>query len=243
MIFERRFYSLAACAVTLLALSTTASATITGSGCVVQGAANQTAPATVAAFTAACTAVGAANQFTFSPATDNLNYILPSGGTNTATGFLASGGTACVGTGCSVIGSTGQATTVIPTGCTPSCSSTLYLFHYVIGTGEPTTLNFGTITHDDGITLLLNGVAVTPASAAAPTSAAGTVVGNQAGLFAGESVDLLFDECCGLPAQLTANLPGEANIQSTVPEPGSIVLFGSAVLGVVFTLRRRKNLA
>jgi len=234
MIFGKRFFGVTACAVALLGLATTANATITGTGCVVSGVGGQTAPTTLAAFTAACAAAGSVG-FTFSPPTDNIAINNPAGGTNTVAGTLLTSGINCVGAGCAL--PPGTNTNGCPGG---TCTSSIYDFHYTIGTGEPSSLNFGTITHDDGITLLIGATNVTP-GANGPTSSSPTVVGNQA-VSVGESIDLIYDECCGLPAVLTANLPGEANLPS-VPEPGSIVLFGTAVLGVVFKVRRRRNLA
>ena len=54
MQFERHVFSVAACAITLLGLSTSASAMITGTGCVMTGIPAQTAPSSVAAFNSAC---------------------------------------------------------------------------------------------------------------------------------------------------------------------------------------------
>src|SRR5205814_1009479 len=124
MTLRRRFLGVAACAVMLLGFSTVASATITGTGCILTGVAAQTLPATIAGFTANCAAAGAGNNFTFSPASDNLNFNVGAAGSNTPGAFLSSGGVTCIGAACALPGSTGSV------GSGPSAISTQYSFAY-----------------------------------------------------------------------------------------------------------------
>jgi len=232
MRFEKRFFSIVACAIILLGLSATASATITGTGCIVLGTSGQTAPSSVAAFNTGCTAAGAGNQFTFTTP-DNINMSLLSGAVqNTAAAFIASeAGTSSAGAGATVNPMSNNVAGCTNTG---TCVSAWFQFAYTLGSNVNQSL---TIDHDDGIVLLVNGVV--EASSPAPVSS-GVTTFTMTGT-AGQVVNLFYDECCGLPATLNANLPGEAAPPPSVPEPTAIVLFGTAVLGMTLTRRRRRS--
>ena len=108
-----------------------------------------------------------------------------------------------------------------------------------------TDLSIGTFSfsHDDGLLLYLNGVL--SINAPGPTSAVSTPFVVCATLAAGcnaaaghYSFDLLYAEVSGAPAQLTATLP-LVGTTSSVPEPNTLVLFGSGILAAAGAARRR----
>jgi hypothetical protein len=237
MQFPRRLFGVVVCATALVAFSSTASATVTGTGCIVTGSTGQTAP-TLATFNSTCVSTNS-TFFSFGPApfvggVDVLNMAQPAGGNNTPGGFLASNSPtpiASSGSGATMIGSTGSSTSP----CAPptSCVSTWYDFTYKIGTAGTYTFS---ITHDDGIRFYQNATDLTAGTAAGPTTATPTSITMTVAV--GDVINLIYDECCELPARLTANLPGEA---SSVPEPASIVLLGTLVLGSTAIRRRMKK--
>jgi len=106
-----------------------------------------------------------------------------------------------------------------------------------VGNISVTSPDSFTIEHDDGTTFIVNGQTVI--SAAGPTAATPTT-GMYTGA-AGGSVpfSLVYAECCGAPGVLQVSLL--APTSAPVPEPGSIALFGTAVCGIVWSLRRRRK--
>jgi hypothetical protein len=122
-------------------------------------------------------------------------------------------------------------TDVISTGTATTQTSTTYgQIIDIVGTAERfvagTTYS---ITHDDGITVLLDGVPIIispgPQSGTVSTFTASGV----------HNIEILYGECCGNAATLTSNLP------ANVPEPGNLgLVLGTLLTGFGLLFRRRR---
>jgi len=227
MAFERRFFSVMVCAIALLGLSTSASASIIGTGCVVSGNPGQTVPSSVAAFMSECTGgtVVSPGEYTFS-APDTLLMNLGSGTTpNTGAELISAlGGTLLTNAAAAAFspatsGSAGN-----------GGDSTVWDLHETnIVPGTYTV----TLTHDDGL-VLLNGTSIVAGlNSPAPTNAI-----TSSGTFtvaAGGTIDLLYVQCCNFPSVLTGTMPAEV-----VPEPSVLSLVGVVLLGIGTLVRRKR---
>lgn len=88
--------------------------------------------------------------------------------------------------------------------------------------------------HDDGLQLMIGSDLVIDDPG--PTSFS-TTLATYTGPTGTFSFDLVYGECCGAPAALGIQLPLESN----VPEPLTLSLFGAGLAGAAAMRRRRKN--
>jgi hypothetical protein len=127
---------------------------------------------------------------------------------------------------------TGGAT--ILTGAADSTNSINNIFIEITGLVSVTNGEQFTVTHDDGMTLVIGGVTVIDAPG--PTSPNQTI-GTYTGITGDEPFTLVYSEVDGAPAVLQLNLPLQ------VPEPTTTRIAGAALLLVfgAHALRRRRK--
>jgi len=148
--------------------------------------------------------------------TVNTPINFQSGNLYTIGEFLASGGAAVL-TGSSQLGNT--------------LDNTLFNF-----TGQVTVTNGQTFIagHDDGLTLIINGITVINDPGPTPFSTTPATYTGPSGTFA---FQLVYGECCGAPGDLSISLP----LTSAVPEPSTWAMMILGFFGVGFMAYRRKQ--
>jgi hypothetical protein len=139
-----------------------------------------------------------------------------SGGAYTIGEFLTSGG-ATVTSGSGELGNT--------------LDNTLFNFTGLVAvtTGESFVAG-----HDDGLTLVINGVTVIDAPGPTSFDTTPATYTGPSGTF---SFQLVYGECCGAPGDLSISLP----LTSAVPEPSTWAMMILGFAGVGFMAYRRKS--
>lgn len=156
--------------------------------------------------------------FTLSNSGSNIFNLSSPPGPYTINGFLASGG--------DTVNYLTEAAGVNPS--TDTLNDTVFEFYGFTDLASGTY----TINHDDGMILYVNGVKVIDSGAPTSSIPSSFTVSSDTGLV---PFELLYAEVNGAPAVLSGPL---GNLSQT-PEPSSIILLGSGLLGVAGLVRRR----
>jgi hypothetical protein len=226
-------FRIAACAVMVLTLATSAHATYIGLSWVVPGTDAPWLGGTLAPNPILFPTTGLDATFT----STTVNFM-NGPGSGTLRNFITSDAGATIGT-CTTttVGAVTYNcnTDVISTGTEGTQTATTY--GQIIELMGTETFVGGTtysITHDDGIVVTLDGAVVINSGVptALPTTNTFTTTSGT------HAIVIEYAECCGNPSILTSNLP----VNTTVPEPANFALVvGGLLTGVGLLFRRKFN--
>lgn len=110
-----------------------------------------------------------------------------------------------------------------------SPNNALFVF---TGTASFTNGQSFNVQHDDGTNMYVNGALVLGAPGPTPPVVSSFTYSGASGNL---PFEFIFAECCGSPSVFATTLVPP----TTVPEPGSLALFGSGLLGLYGVARRR----
>lgn len=95
------------------------------------------------------------------------------------------------------------------------------------------------LAHDDGLQLNIDGIGLA-LNQPGPTAETFTPFNVDAPTMGNYNFELVYGECCGPPADLVWSI-NNVQIGGSVPEPASLALFGSALLGLGAAKRRKRK--
>jgi hypothetical protein len=171
-------------------------------------------------------------QFTYNGPLDWFNTN-PQGGSNT--GFDLLNGNQALLTGPGV--SSFLATTLSDTSAFGNHVATFIQFTGILSSSGPLS---GTVTHDDGASLIVGGNSLLPAGDAGPTPQQVSVISDPASSHVGDKFILDYIEYNGSPAEIGWNL-NNPNLTTDVPEPSTWAMMILGFFGVGFLAYRRKS--
>jgi len=114
--------------------------------------------------------------------------------------------------------------------------NTIFLFSAIVNITNGEVFAVG---HDDGASFYVDGVAI-PGISPGPTGYVLTDITYTGPTENGAMLQMVYGECCGAPAVFVTNLPTGGGTGLT-PEPASLMLFGSGLLGLMRVVRKRRS--
>ena len=116
-----------------------------------------------------------------------------------------------------------------------SLDSTIFLFTATVSITHDEAFF---VVHDDGASFYVNGVAI-PGIGPTPTGPVYTTLIYTGPTDPAASLQLVYGECCGPGAVFATNLPTGGS--GVAPEPGTLAMFGTGVLGLSGIVRRKRR--